>query len=505
MNRTKGWWIAAGLLMGLALVAFLMWWLPVVIADLTLAAERGQVQALREALAAGQGGPVGFQAVARAIRPSVVSISSLAKIPVQGPRSRRPPMPNIPDEFRWFFGPDLDRFFQFPDPEEFTRRGLGSGVIVSADGYILTNHHVVAQATEIEVTLSDGRRFSGKIVGSDERTDLALVKIDATGLIPAVLGNSEAVEVGEWVLAVGSPFGLEQTVTAGIISAKGRSDVGIADYEDFIQTDAAINPGNSGGPLVNMRAEVIGINTAIATRGAAGFQGVGFAIPSNMAKAVMEAILRHGRVERGYIGVTLQPLTEELSRSFGYEGTKGALVADVVPDGPASKAGVQPGDIIVEFDGKSVEGVTQLRNMVAMTRPGTKVNIVVFREGRRVELRGVEIGQFPEDTPIRGVPRREQVPNLGLSVQTLTPQVAATLGLPENEKGVVVTEVEPGSLAAMAGIRPGDVIQVVGNRQVTTAQEFRDALREAGQQGIRLQIRRGDTRLFVFLRGAGER
>lgn len=500
MNRQKGCWVVPAMVLVAALLAFAAWRLPTMISELSYAAERGQVQALREALASGQAGPAGFQAVARAIRPSVVSISSVTRVRTQPSRPRRSPAPDLPEQFRWFFGPDFAPFFELPFPEEFAQRGLGSGVIVSADGYILTNHHVVARATEIEVTLSDGRRFPAKIVGSDERTDLAVVKIEATGLIPAVLGNSDAVEVGEWVVAIGSPFGLEQTVTAGIISAKGRSDVGIADYEDFIQTDAAINPGNSGGPLVNMRGEVIGINTAIASR-SGGFMGVGFAIPSNMAKAVMEAILAHGRVERGYLGVTLQPLTEELAQSFGFEGTRGALVADVVADQPAAKAGIQPGDIIVEFNGKPVESVTQLRNMVAMTRPGTKVNIVVVREGRRVELKGVEIGQFPEEMPIRGRPRQQEVTDLGLSVQTLTPDVARELGLPENERGVVVTDVAPGSLAAMAGIRPGDVIQAVGNKPVTNVSEFRAALSEAGQQGVRLLIRRGDTRLFVFLRG----
>ncbi|MCS7238543.1 MAG: DegQ family serine endoprotease [Thermoguttaceae bacterium] len=494
MNRHKAWMVTVAMLLAAGILAAAAWRLPALISELSYAAERGQAQALREALASGQAGPAGFQAVARAIRPSVVSINSVTKIRSTAPRLPRAPFPDLPEEFRWFFEPRL------PFPEEFVQRGLGSGVIVSADGYILTNHHVVARATEIEVTLSDGRRFPGKVVGSDERTDLAVVKIEATGLVPAVLGNSDAVEVGEWVVAIGSPFGLDQTVTAGIISAKGRSDVGIADYEDFIQTDAAINPGNSGGPLVNMRGEVIGINTAIASR-TGGFMGVGFAIPSNMAKAVMDAILTHGRVERGFLGVTLQPLTEELAESFGYKGTKGALVADVTPDQPAAKAGIKPGDIIVEYNGTPVESVTQLRNAVAMTRPGTKVNIVVVREGRRVELRGVEIGQFPEDLPVRGVPREEAVQDLGLSVQTLTPSAAQELGLPEDEKGVVVTGVEPGSLAAMAGIRPGDVIQAVGDRPVTNVSEFRAAIKDLGGTGIRLQIRRGDTRLFIFLRG----
>lgn len=500
MNRGKAWVVTVAMVTAASLLALAAWRLPALISELSYAAERGQVQALREALASGQAGPAGFQAVARAIRPSVVSINSVTKVRTTPPRPRRSPMPDIPEEFRWFFPPDFERFFELPLPEEFVQRGLGSGVIVTADGYILTNHHVVARATEIEVTLSDGRRFSAKVVGTDERTDLAVLKIDATGLVPAVLGNSDAVEVGEWVVAIGSPFGLDQTVTAGIISAKGRSDVGIADYEDFIQTDAAINPGNSGGPLVNMRGEVIGINTAIASR-SGGFMGVGFAIPSNMAKSVMEAILTHGRVERGYLGVTLQPLTEELAESFGYKGTRGALVADVLPDQPAAKAGIKPGDIIVEYNGTPVESVTQLRNAVAMTRPGTKVNIVIVREGKRIELREVEIGQFPEETPIRGTPRQESVEDLGLSVQTLTPQMARELQLPENEKGVVVTAVEPGSLAAMAGIRPGDVIQAVGDRPVTNVSEFRAAVRDLAGQGIRLQIRRGDTRLFVFLRG----
>jgi serine protease Do len=498
MNRTRALWLTVAMVAAATTLVIAAWRLPAVISELSYAAERGQSLANRELLASGQVGPAGFQAVAKALRPSVVSINSVSKIRPRPPRGQ--PFGQLPEEFRWFFGPDFERFFELPFPEEFAQRGLGSGVIISEDGYILTNNHVVAQADQIEVTLSDGRRFPAKIIGTDERTDLAVLKIDAKGLVPAVLGDSDAVEVGEWVVAIGSPFGLDQTVTAGIISAKGRADVGIADYEDFLQTDAAINPGNSGGPLVNMRGEVIGINTAIASR-SGGFMGVGFAIPSNMAKAVKDAIITHGRVERGYLGITLQPLTEELAQSFGYPGTKGALVADVLADQPAAKAGIRPGDIIVEYNGAPVESVNQLRNAVATTKPGSKVDITVFREGRRVEIKGVEIGQFPEGMPSRGPVRQEVVPNLGLSVQTLTPELARQLEVPESERGVVVTAVEPGSLAAMAGIRPGDIIQVVGDRPVTNVGEFRTALRDLGKDGIRLQIRRGDTRLFVFLRG----
>jgi serine protease Do len=499
MFRQKAFWVTMAFVSAAVLVTVAAWRLPALISELSYAAERGQSLAMRELLSSDQLGPMGFQAVAKALRPSVVSINSVSRIRTRAPRPRTP-FPDLPEEFRWFFGPDIERFFELPFPQEFIQRGLGSGVIVSEDGYVLTNYHVVAQAQEIEVTLSDGRRFPAKIVGTDERTDLAVLKIDARGLVPAVLGDSDKVEVGEWVVAIGSPFGLDQTVTAGIISAKGRADVGIADYEDFIQTDAAINPGNSGGPLVNMRGEVIGINTAIASR-SGGFMGIGFAIPSNMAKVVKDAIIAHGRMERGYLGITLQPLTEELAQSFGYSGTKGALVADVLPDEPAAKAGIQPGDIIVEYNGVPIESVNQLRNAVATTRPGTKVSIVVFRQGKRIELKDVEIGRFPDELPSRRLPAREEVvPDLGVSVQTLTPEVARQLGVPETETSVVVTGVEPGSLAATAGIRPGDIIQVVGNRRVTNVAEFRDALRNLGQEGIRMQIRRGDTRLFIFLR-----
>ncbi len=505
MNRdSRVVWVVllAGLLGALAVAS--AWWLPNMIAALSYAAESGQARAARESLAAGNPAEQWsqtFQQVAKAVRPSVVSITAVSRIRSAAPRRMpSPPFSPFPEEFRRFFGEDFDRFFfEMPMPEEFVQRGLGSGVIISEDGYILTNNHVVARADEVEVHLSDRRSFRARVVGTDDKTDLAVLKIEATSLVPAQLGDSDALEVGQWVLAIGSPFGLDQTVTAGIISAKGRANVGIADYEDFIQTDAAINPGNSGGPLVNLRGEVIGINTAIASRTGA-FMGVGFAIPSNMAIAVKDAIIKIGRVERGWLGVSLQPLTEELAQSFGYSSTQGALISDVLPDQPGAKAGLQPGDIIVEFNARPIESANQLRNLVAATPPGTKVTIGVFRKGQRLTLQAVLT--LRDDRLAAAGPRgQEFLGNLGLRVQPLTPEIAQQLDLPENERGVVVMQVEPGSLAAMAGIQPGDLIQAVGDRPVNSVADLREALQELSQgRGIRLQIRRGDARLFVFLR-----
>jgi serine protease Do len=472
--------------------------LPDAVSKLTYAAERGAAEAAQEELARPQDLTEAFQHVTKALKPSVVSISSVKRIrpTVRQPRHN---LDQFPEEFRHFFGDDLfDRFYGFRIPERgFEQRGLGTGVIVARDGYILTNSHVVRGADEVNVTLSDERSFSAEIVGTDDKTDVAVLKIKADDLVPAKLGDSDAMEVGQWVLAIGSPFGLAQTVTAGIVSAKGRADVGIADYEDFIQTDAAINPGNSGGPLVNMQGEVIGINTAIASR-TGGYMGIGFAIPSNMAKTVMESIIDDGQVQRGYLGAMIQDLNEDLARSFGFHSTGGVLIGDVVPDGPADKAGLRPGDIVVEYNGRPVRKAAQLRNAVAATGPDVDAELAVYRDGRRERIK-VSIGLL--ESRFAGGMGSESALDLGMTVQTLTPELARQARAEEDEQGVVVTAVEPGGLAARVGIGPGDVIVSVGGSAIADISDFRDAIKEEDlSRGIRMQVKREGVRRFVFLK-----
>jgi serine protease Do len=412
----------------------------------------------------------------------------------------------LPEEFRRFFGDDLVDRFGDPRgpglriPEEGLRpQGLGTGVVVSADGYVVTNNHVVRGADEVNVTLWDKRQVKAEVVGTDAKTDLAVLKIEASGLVPAPLGDSDRAEVGEWVLAIGSPFGLDQTVTAGIISAKGRQ-MDITDYEDFIQTDAAINPGNSGGPLVNLRGEVIGINTAIASR-TGGYMGVGFSIPSRMVRMVKDAIVQHGRVQRGRMGALIQDLNEDLARSFGYDSTQGVLVGDVIEDSPAARAGLKAGDIVLRYNGQPVASANQLRNSVAATPPNTRAEVLIFRNGKQMTLT-ITVGEL-EDEPVavESPEGGDSSVNLGMTVQTLTPELARQLGYDRNERGVVVTDVEGASMAARAGIQQRDVIVDVNGKAVQNVRDFREALENADiANGVRLQVKRDGVRRFVFLR-----
>lgn len=441
-----------------------------------------------------------FRHVARSIRPSVVSISSIRRIKAKQPSVQRFGSP-VPNEFRGFFNDDLfEKFFEFKMPQGgFEQRGLGSGVIVSEDGYILTNDHVVGDADEVNVTLSDDREFRAEIVGTDKSTDLAVLKIEADHLEPASLGDSDELEVGEWILAMGSPFGLDQTVTAGIISAKSRANVGLTDYEDFIQTDAAINPGNSGGPLVNLHGEVVGINTAIASR-SGGYMGVGFAIPSAMVQHVMDSIIADGHVTRGWLGAMIQDLDDDLAESFGYDSTDGVLIGDLVADGPGKKSGLQSGDIVIKYNGDVVESANELRNAVARTSPEDNVELEIFRDGDHKTIY-VEIGQLEEGS-LRLGSSSDTAVDLGMTVQTLNADDARELGVKENVKGVVVTNVEPGSLAARAMIRPKDVIVSVGGESIDSVAEFRDAMaQQEPEAGIRMQVLRGGFKRFVFIRG----
>jgi len=467
-----------------------------------------RVALIRQNLARANDFSEAFKLTAQAVRPSVVSISSVKKAKFdtrlrQRPGAR-PDMQGMPDELRRFFGDSpFERMFpQMPDGEP-SQEGLGSGVIVSADGYILTNNHVVSGADEVTVTFADGKQLKAKIVGADKATDVAVVKVDAQGLPAAVLGDSDSVAVGEWVLAVGSPLGFDQTVTSGIISAKGRQ-VGVTNggYEDFLQTDCAINPGNSGGPLVNLRGEVIGINTAIASR-SGGFSGIGFAIPVNMAQSIMSQIRSTGKVTRGRIGAAIQDLTEDLAKSFGYEGREGALVGDVVPNSPAAKAGLQAGDIVVKFQGKPVKTSSQLRNAVAATAPDTTAEIEFIRDGKPVTVK-VHVGALSEDDVAASAADGGETPtpeSLGLAVLPLTSELAKQRGLKESTTGMLVTGVQPGSVGDRAGLREGDIVVSVGNQTLRSVDDFRKTMTSQNlAAGVRLQIVRDGVTRFLFVR-----
>ncbi len=416
-----------------------------------------------------------FAQVAKKAGPAVVFVQ-VEKVVERAPAMEPFPFGSPFD----FFGPDFfERFFRQRFPRKFKQMGAGSGFIISPDGYILTNNHVVANASKVTVKLADGREFKAKIVGTDPASDVAVLKIEADHLPVLPLGDSDKIEVGEWVIAIGNPFGLTQTVTVGVISAKGRSGVGITDYEDFIQTDAAINPGNSGGPLVNLRGEAIGMNTAIFTR-SGGYMGIGFAIPINMVKVITKQLIEKGKVVRGWLGVVIQNLNEPLAKSFGLEKPEGALVTEVAEGSPAAKAGLKSGDVIVEYNGKPVRNVAELRTMVALTPPGTKVKMVIIRDGKRRELE-VTIGQQPQSFGLLSGQDRF-LKKLGFSVRTLTPDLAERFGY-GTAKGVIISSVEPGSPAAIAGLTPGLLVVEVNHKKVKNMEDFAQALAESRRTG----------------------
>jgi serine protease Do len=438
--------------------------------------------------------PNGFPSVARATMPGVVNISTSRTVKQTG----APVSPFMNDPFfKHFFGDDFNR--QFRVPRERREASLGSGVIVSPDGYIVTNAHVVEKADEIKVLLSDKREFTGKVVGIDTKSDIAVIKISGKDLPTLTWGDSEKIEVGEYVLAIGNPFGLNSTVTLGIVSAVGRANMGIEDYENFIQTDAAINPGNSGGALVNSRGELVGINTAIFSR-TGGYMGIGFAIPSNMAKGVMDSLIKHGKVVRGFLGVTIQDVNEKISKQFGLKDAKGALVSDVVSGSPADKGGIRSGDVILSFDGKTVENSTALRHRVADTPVDKTVAVEVMRDKKPVKL-NVKVVEQPKDMTARGEPVKSGEPDTalaGLEVRSLTPEDARQLNLGKQSQGVVVIDVESGSAVEEAGIRPGDVIVELNRKPIRHIDDFRKLSGKLGKSdtALLLVVRQG-SKLFL--------
>jgi serine protease Do len=442
----------------------------------------------------------GFAQIAKSVTPAVVTIQVSAR-----PDQRRQGFGFI-DPFRDFFGlPDQDdegtpRRRTIPrQPQQqgegqeraprLVPNGVGSGVLVTGDGYIITNNHVVEGAEKVEVQLEDRRQFTAKVVGTDAPSDLAVIKIEGSGFPTVAFGDSETVQVGDLVLAVGNPLGVGQTVTMGIISAKGRSTTRTGDprsqpYEDFIQTDAAINRGNSGGALVNLRGELIGVPSQILAGGSGGSIGIGFAIPSKMARNVMDQLVKGGKVRRGKLGVTIRAVTNDYAKELGYNSTTGAFVADVEKGQPAEQAGVKAYDIITEINGKRIVDSGELRNMVSQTPPGTPVKVKVWRDGseRELTIKLAEVQPFEkekEDTPV-AVSSKATGPLSGVSVDNLTPEKARQYRLPEGTSGVVITDVDPSSDAAAAGLRPGQVVIEVARQPVTNVNEFNTALAKLG-------------------------
>ncbi|NIO03188.1 MAG: Do family serine endopeptidase [Proteobacteria bacterium] len=428
-----------------------------------------------------------FSQLAEQLKPAVVNISTTMVVKGQPFFGGRPSPFGEQDPFREFW----EKFFGGQIPQERETRSLGSGFIINGEGYIVTNNHVVENAKEIIVTLHNEKDYKAEVIGKDKKTDLALIKIEVKEDLPvAPLGDSDKLGVGEWVMAIGNPFGLAETVTAGIVSAKGRV-IGAGPYDDFIQTDASINPGNSGGPLFNFWGEVVGINTAIIAAG----QGIGFAIPINMAKELLPQLKEKGRVTRGWLGVLIQRVTPQLAESFGLEEERGALVSQVLKDGPAEKAGIKQGDVVLEFDGKEIKEFGDLSRIVASTPVGKTVTIKVFRNGEVIPLQAT-VTEMEEPREVAKAPSRKP---FGLTVQNITPEIARSLGL-EGEMGVVVTSVEPGSPAAKAGIRRGDVIQEVNRKSIKDADDFGRVVETAKDQGkILFLIRREGSNLFIVV------
>lgn len=432
-----------------------------------------------------------FADLVEKLKPSVVNISTTSVVKPRGFREQQPRTPfGENDPFEEFFR----KFFEGAPQHEYKRQGLGSGFIISEDGYVVTNYHVVEKAVDISVILENGDKYEGKVIGKDPKTDLAVVKFEPKGKLQAVsFGNSDDLRIGDWVLAIGNPFGLGYTVTAGIVSAKGRS-LGLGAYDDFIQTDASLNPGNSGGPLFNLNGEVVGVNTAIVAQG----QGIGFAIPIKMAEFVIGQLKGGGKVVRGWLGVYVQELTPEIASGLSLNEDDGVLVSDVTPGSPADKAGIKRGDVVVEFEGKKVDDVSDLTTMAAVAEPGTEVNIKLIHDGKPRDVT-VKLAEAPDD----GVPAEEEEKaeeHLGLSVKEVNPQIARRFNL-DVDKGVIISEVADGSPAEDAGLRPGDIILEIDKIGITDLNQYAQAVSNAkAGSTILILVKRADTTVYAALR-----
>lgn len=445
----------------------------------------------------------GYSAVVRRVVPAVVKIS-ISKVTKQQTSfesdGSQGGMPEGMDPlFRQFFGRGSGNQFQMP--RERNEKALGSGVIISPEGYILTNNHVVDGATSVVVTLRDKREFKARVIGTDPRTDIAVIKIDGSNFPALTLGDSSKIEVGDVVLAIGNPFGVGQTVTSGIVSATGRAGLGIEQVEDFIQTDAAINPGNSGGALVDDEGNLIGINTAILAGNSGGNQGIGFAVPINLARSDMDQIVAHGKVEHGYIGILPQDVTPQLAKSFNAKDTSGALVGQVTPDSPASRADLKRGDIIVAINGETINDANQLRLRIGMLAPNSTATLKVMRNGQSQNV-SVTLGEYPSTEERAGLNNHSGVaPDKsldGVSVENITPETAKDLKLPAATPGVVVSEVNPASRAAEAGLKPGDVIQQVNQQAVANVRDFSQAVgKSAKDDSVLLLVNRDGNTMFL--------
>ncbi|MFZ2950035.1 MAG: Do family serine endopeptidase [Desulfuromonadaceae bacterium] len=416
-----------------------------------------------------------FSNVSKKVTPSVVNISTVSRKKIIQPFFETNPL------FEEFFGA----------PQTRRDKSLGSGFLISKDGYIVTNDHVVRDAESIQVKLSNDKVYDAKVIGGDQKTDIAVIKINAADLPTVVLGDSDKLEVGQWAIAIGNPFGLDRTMTVGVISATGRSNMGIETYENFIQTDASINPGNSGGPLLNVYGEVVGINTAIVAAG----QGIGFAIPMNMAKPVFSQLIQKGNVSRGYMGVTIQPVTEELARSFGLKQAKGALINDVIKGGPADKAGVRQGDVVIALNGAEVKDPSHLQRRVAEAGVGTVAKITVFRDGKALEL---SITLASADTAPK---QRQRMERSGRQQEGEADLLGLIVENAEGGEGVVVVDVANGGAAAEAGIMRGDVIVSINRKRISTTAEYSRAIRQAARGGtLIILVHRGDASIYFALR-----
>ena len=488
--------VAAGIVIGLVVAADLGW-LPFghAVPEIPVV----PIATAPQPAMGGIGGDRNFVEIAKAVKPAVVNIfTSRSGKSSEGPHA----MPFDDPFFRRFFG---DEFFRrFEAPRERKERSLGSGVIVDRNGLIITNNHVVSKADEIKVYLADKRDFKAKLIGTDAKTDLALLKIEAEGLQTIQWADSDKLEVGEFVLAIGNPFGLNQTVTMGIVSAVGRASMGIAEYEDFIQTDAAINPGNSGGALVNVRGELVGINTAIFSQ-SGGNMGIGFAVPSNMARSIVEQLTKTGKVIRGWLGVSIQELSTELASQFGVTEGKGVLVSDVLDDSPAKHAGFERGDVIVEFDGKPAENPTQLRNLVAQTAVGKKVAVKFIREKRAktlevtIAVQPKNLSQASSEEPGESIAPAGVLSDL--DVRELTVELANRLGLSANEKGLVIVRVRAGGAAEEAGVKEDDLILEVNRQPISNLKAYEKAVSKLSKdQPVLLLIKRQGRTTYLTLK-----